>query len=414
MSQKNYYYYDTERVADPKAYKRPRYPVWVEALKVSLLFAVPCMLLLYIAYDVGGGTYRYYPYCLVYLAMPALSVAVRRTVKNIFPFLGLFVLFGLYVTVSPNIVITIMAIVLEAMLFLYNMVRQLSHEPEQEAGTITLIGGIVGLVAIYAAAYFRGMEGYNSMILIQGMIFVVLYLFYEHQVNISTTLKAMDKGSNFSTHQVVRFNNGMYAVFALLTVALFVIFYLLGVSDWLIIAGKAIWLLIRRLIALLSRGGSSEEQEEVIEEQEQQVQQDIQNMLPAGDTGVFWIVLQKIAEVAVIVFLVFLAGYLVVKLIRNFHASDRYQSKEYTEEKSFTMDLKPKKRRSSRLSLLDRSPENRIRREYYRKVRKKMDHEVQRSDAPQEVAEKLPEVRDIVQSYEDVRYGSTKPETDRT
>lgn len=69
------YEYTDGRVADPDYHKIPRYPVWIEALKVFLLFMGACCVLSYTAYF--ENEYMGILYTLPFYALLWLSTFIR-------------------------------------------------------------------------------------------------------------------------------------------------------------------------------------------------------------------------------------------------------------------------------------------------------------------------------------------------
>ena len=203
-------YIDEERMPEIDHYKKPRYPIWIEALKVLLLFFGGNMILFYAAYDLAGGTGAYSLYAAGFLLMPPLSVLLRRKGGSLLLLLLPHLAFGYYAWRSPHVAMTAAALVYVLALTLYALVRSMSRQEEKDMSMIALFAHVFIMVILYAVSIYRGYPSYERLLLGQGMVFVVLFFFYQHRTSLLTTLDAIDKDSNFSTGQVIRFNTGMY------------------------------------------------------------------------------------------------------------------------------------------------------------------------------------------------------------
>ena len=126
------------------------------------------------------------------------------------------------------------------------------------------------------------------------------------------------------------------------------------------------------------------------------------------ETAMIWIILQKILEVVTVIGLIALAIYLIYRFIRRFMSSYQYVGSGYEETRVNLTKAERDKVRTNRLSIFDRSPENLIRREYWKKVRPEIDKTVLRSDTPGQAGDKLASVQPIVQDYDRVRNGRKK------
>ena len=400
-------YSEEERLPDLDFFRKPKYPVWIETLKVFLLFSPAVMVLLYAAYDLGGGSRGDTLFVLGFFLMPILATIIRRTVKNLFLFLIPHILFGAYVYfLSPDIVFTAMGFLYVIILLVYGLVRQMSRQSEKEMSMIVIFAAVFVMLVIYGIAVYRGHAEYEKILLGQGVVYVVLFLFYQHRMSLLTTLGAIDKDSNFSTKHVIGFNTRMYFIYMALTAALFIGLYLAGLGDLLSLFGRWLLLMIRKIVRALVKVEPTPETIEEEAQEAQQIQQDIGMAIGQGiETAMIWIILQKILEIVTTIGLIALAVYLIYRFIRRFMSSYRYVGSGYEEIRVSLAHPSREKTKTGRLSIFDRSPENRIRREYYRNVKSAIDKTVRRSDTPQEAGAKLPPVQPIVQDYEKVRYG---------
>jgi len=396
-------YVDNERMPDIQYYKKPLYPVWMECIKVWLMFALGLFIVFYAAYDVGEG-YGFYYYVAVLCVMPVLSVAVRRKVKSLVAYLALHAVFFGWCWLSPSPVLTAMAAIYILLLTVYGMVRNMSKEVERELSMLTFYTAIGVMVVVYIISVLRNKQVYESQLLIQGLIYTLIFLYFDHRVSVMNALKAMDKQGNFSTKRIIRFNNGVFLIYMVLAVGLFWLLYYAGLSNVLGWIGRLILTIIRKIVGFLTSDEvpEVEEIEEVVQTGEEASQM---GGLPAGKTSPFWEFLQHILVAVFVAFIVFALIMLVIRLFKNFHESYGYTESGYEEYKTFYTKHEAEGEKRRGLSVFDRSPENLIRRAYYKKVRKKIDKTVSRSDTPSEVAEKLPEVAELIDRYDQVRYG---------
>lgn len=399
-------YSEEERLGDIDYYRKPKYPVWIEALKVFLMFSVGVLVILYAAYDLSGGGHGYTPFAAGFLLMPILATLVRRYSRNIFLFLIPHLFFGAYVLfLSPDIILTALGFVYVIALFLYGMVRQMSQTEEKEMSMIVLFAAVFIMLGIYGLAVYRGHAEYEKLLLGEGMLFAVLFLFYQHRVSLVTTLGTIDKDSNFSTRHVIGFNTRVFFVYIFMAVALTIGLYLIGLGDLLSLFGRWLLLMIRRIVRALVKVEPTPETIQEEAQEEQQIQQDIGQVIGQGiESGAFWVFLSKVVEILAIIGLIFLALWGIYQLIKRFMSSYRYEGSGYEETRVYITRAPREKRERAAFSLFDRSPENRIRREYWRRVRGAIDKTVRRSDTPMEAARKLPPVAEIAEEYQKVRY----------
>ncbi len=395
-------YVDNERMPDLHYYKIPLYPLWMECIKVWLMFAIGLFVLFYAAYDVGGG-YRYYYYIGLLCLMPPLSVLVRRKVKSLIAYLALHALFFACLWISPSPVLTVLAVIYIILVTVYGLVRSMSKERERELTMLTFYLAIGVMVAVYLLAIIRSKPQYESQLLIQGLIYTLIFLYFDHRSSVMDALKAMDKQGNFSTKRIIRFNNAVFLIYMVLTVGLFGLMYYAGFSNILNWIGRLILRLIRWIVGMLTSEEvpEVEEVETIVETQEGASEM---GGLPAGETSPVWEFLQHILVVAFVIFIGWALIMLLIRLFKSFHNSYGYSENGYEEYKTFYEKPGDEGEKRRGLSLFDMSPENRIRRAYYRKVRGKIDKTVSRSDTPSEVGEKLPDVAEIAEKYDEVRY----------
>lgn len=403
-------YSEEERMPDIDFYRKPKYPVWIEALKVFLMFCIGGMVILYAAYDLAEGRQMYILFAVGFLLMPILSTIVRRLSRNLFLFLLPHIAFGAYVLMlSPDIILTALGMLYVILLTVYGLVRQMSRQSEKEMSMIVLFSAIFAMLVIYGISIYRGHGEYEMLLMGQGLVYIVLFLFYQHRMSLLATLGAIEKGSNFSTKHVIGFNTRMYFGYMGLGVLLLVGLYIAGFGDLLSILGRWLLLMIRKIVRALVKVEPTPETIEEEAEEAQQIQQDIGMVIGQGiETAFIWVILQKILEVITVIGLIVGVVYLIYRFIRRFMSSYQYVGTGYEETRVNLARAGKDKVRTERLSIFDRSPENLIRREYWKKIRTVIDKTVLRSDTPQEAGMKYAAVSGIVHDYESVRYGKKK------
>lgn len=395
---------DGERMPDKYFYKIPKYPVWMECIKVWILFAVPGFVLLYGSYDQGGG-YGEFWFPLVLLIMPIFSTIIRRKIRFLILFILLHAAMCAWVLLSPNLLMSALGGLYMLLLTVYGLVRSLSREPEKDMSSFTLIAAIGTMLLVYIIMFIRVHLEYEWSLMLQGFIFTIIYLWYDHETAVRDALKTMDKQGNMSTRRVIQFNGNVFNGYLAFGVILLVIAYAAGLGRVIGSVGNLLLMVIRKIVGFLTRDTEAP----VIEEETTVVSDVIESNdmggLPQGETSPFWAFLQHVLVVLFIGFLLYVIVVLLIRAFKNYHRSANYKEEGYEEYKTYYTKARPEKEARQRLSIFDRSPENMIRRAYYKKVRKQIDKKALRSDTPAEVAVKLPEVAEIVDNYEKVRYG---------
>ena len=395
---------------DKYYYKIPKYPVWMECMKVWILAAVPTLLMVYASYDTNGGYSRvWYPVTALML-MPVLSTILRRTLKSLI----LYVLAGLimfaWVIPAENLIMATMMVIFTGALFIYGVARSVSHEAEKDMSGFVLLTLVLVMLLIYVIMVFRGHLEYEFSLLMQGFGIAVVYLWYDHQAQVRTALKAMDKQGNMSTKRVIRFNTNVFNGYLLVGVGVFAAAYFAGLGNLVQLVGRLLLTIIRAIVGLFSKEYEIPEVESTGEGVISSGGGDEMGLPVPAQTSLFWQILQQILVVVFTGFLIACLVILLIRLFRSFHRNAVYREEGYEEYKTFYSKAKPQREKSGRLSIFDRSPENLIRRAYYKAVRKQMDKTVSRSDTPVEVGEKLPEVLQLVDSDQQVRYGGGLPD----
>lgn len=389
--------------ARPDYARFPKYPILIEALKVFLIFAAPISVIAYAAYDmVEGYTYMYY--AAGFVLMPWVSTFIRRKIGNLFVFLGVQVLFMGWIVLAPHIILTTLGIIFLISLTVYGAVRMLSNEEEKEASTLLFIFSMVAMICVYVLAVSRERTGYEWMLVAQAFLYAILFMYYEHWIGVHDALRNVDKDGNFSTRHIIRFNSKMLGGYLGITLLTFGVLYFLGLGDLISMGSKWLLIMIRRIIRYFA---NIEPTEEAYQQEEAMLEDDrtFGDFFGEMKTGTFWLVLEKVLTIALVIFLIGIVVFVIYYLIKRFSKTYRYEEQGYEETKAFYHEVPPsKKRRRSLREIFDNSPENRIRKAYYKKVKGHMGKKVQVYDTPTEVGDMLPDVKGLVEEYDEARY----------
>ena len=392
-----------ERMPDKDYAQKAKYPLWLECYKVWLMFSFPLALLMFLAYFLGGISFVYFP--AVMLVFPILATIIRRKLKNLLLFMLGHIVMGMWFFLSPSVYLVVGGVIYLVILTIYGLARRLSQEVEGDLGYTSLYVCIGLMTVTYILTEYFGRTGFIKILIPMTIVYAVLFLFYQHRTSVMDALKAMDRKSNFSVPQILRFNSGMFIIYLLLIAGAFVVLYFVGLSELIRQFGKVLVVLLKRFLRLLF---SVEPTQQAIEEEEKIIQEATQDNpmsgLDSGVTSPFWIFMEKVLIVVFIVGVVALLGYLLVRLYKKFNASYKFQGAGYEETKTFYKEDKIEETVMPKLKWYDRSFENRVRRQYYRKVKGAVGKIVFTSDTPSEVGEKLPAARDIIPDYTKVRY----------
>lgn len=398
---------DGQRDPEDDTYRRARYPVWVETLKVFLMMSVFMFPVLFITYYLGGETWRYWYFPAGMLLMPIFTTIVRRQVPGFVVFALSHLVLGFFVLLSPHIILTLLCVVYIAILILYDFMRVISKEKERDMSYFMLLLAMGILLFVYGLFIAQEVDSYERYLLPQGLIWALLFLFYKHRTNIMSALRNMDKAGNLSPRQTVRFNTRMFLVYLGIAAGIFGALYFLGFGKLLTLIGRRLLLIIRRIVRALADVEPSEQTQAQEAAAEEEIMAEMLHFFEDPKTSPFWIAAEKVLIFIGILLCIALVIYLVVALVRRYQAGVSYQGKGYEEIKTFTFTAKDHHKRTGRRRLFDFGPENAVRRSYYRKVKGKMGKTVQPSFTPREVGKALPDVAPIVEMYEQVRYQET-------
>lgn len=390
----------------PNYRKMIPYPSWIEALKVFLLFAPAAVLICYGAYDIGNG-YQYVYFSIGFFVMPFLSTVLRRQLPSLILFLLVQLVQAAWILLSPDIVLTTLGIVYWLTLTIYGAVRQVSKESEREASMIVLLVSMIIMICIYILSVSREREGFETLLIVQAFTYAAMFMYYQHWIGVHDALRNIDKEGNFSLRRMIRFNNKMLYGYFGIAAAVFFMLYLLGLGDMIGLLGQKTLLMLRRMIRYF---GSIEPTPETLEEeavQEEAISESYAQMFGTLESGTIWLILEKILEIGFVLLALGAIAVLIYFLVRRVGGGSRYQEAGYEETKVFYKEApKAKTRRRSLKELFDNSPENKIRKMYYKKVKGQMGKKVQPYETPHEVGEVLTDVKELVREYDEARYAA--------
>lgn len=400
-------YFADGQLPDPDYFKIPKYPIWIESLKVFLLFAPAAAVILYAAFDIAGG-FQYAWFAAGFFIMPWISNMLRLRLGNIILYIIIHLLFLGWLFLSPQLVLTALGTVFWISLTLYGVIRQLAKESAREASLAVLLGSMAVMIGIYVAAASRNHLDFSMTLIILSLGYGILFLFYQHWIGVHDALRSIEKEGNFSVRRIISFNNKMFLGYLAGVIILFTAAYFAGLGDLLTWLSMLLLRLIRKAARYLSTiDGATEYAEE--EAMEEDMEENAFAAFGKAEAGAFWLILQKILE---IVFVLIIIGFIAVAcwyIFRRFSEVHRYQEQGYEETKVFYKSVpREKKKRRSLRQIFDASPENKIRKQYYKKVRNYMGKKVHLCDTPTEVAETVTEVQDIVEAYDKARYAGKR------
>ena len=400
-----YNYVSDGRLGDKEYYKKPKYPVVIEALKVFLLVSGIVPIMLYAGYELADGTYAHAWYAIGYLLMPWLSTYVRRCIPSVILYFVLHLVMGAWVPLSPHLILTCFGVIYWPILTVYGVVRQMSKQSERELSMPMLLLVLVGMICVYIVAVDHNYMAFTPVLMSLAILYGIMFLYYQHWIGVHDALKSLDKEGNFSVRRVISFNNKMFLGYLGIVVVLFAVLYVAGMDDLINYLTAMMIMFIRRVSRLLSEADTSEGYiEEEAPPAEQEGVSPEMAMVP-GETAPIWLILEFILEVVFFAVVIGFIAYCCYSAFKRFSEVHKYQEQDYEETKVFYKAApKQKKQRRSLKDMFDNSPENKIRRAYYKKVRGHMGKKVHPYETPIEVAETLPDVRELVQAYDEARY----------
>lgn len=396
---------DLEVLKVEKEKPLPKYPIYIEALKVFLIFMGVAGVVSYAAYYCGG--YDAVLYTLPLYLQPWIATYVRRRWKKVALDALLLVLYAVWLLRSSALVVTLFSGAYMIGVTAYQIVREFSESEEREAGILVAFINVVLMLAIGIFAIVQGLRGFEWWLGGMAILFVVLFVRYQHYVAIEGAmkhLKAAAQHSYFSMRRVKQINNRIIWSFIGILLSVIGLAYVVGLDDVVENMAEEVVEYINfeshKGFSLGAPGTST-------------VMSDLAEDEPPKWDGSraesdFTCALGDISAVIFIVWSVLTIGVLIAHLIIEERMRRKDEKKtedlELKETKAFIRSSAPKRRRRSLAQILDRSPENLIRRAYYKRVKGEMGKAVQRSDTPKQVGGKLTDMETLVEQYSEVRY----------
>lgn len=384
----------------------PKYPIIIEAMKVFLLFAGAVSIVSYAAYYSGG--FDAVLYTLPLYVQPWITTFVRRRFSKVVLDAALFVIFAAWLLLSPALVVTLLAGAYMLAVTAYQIVREFSESEEREAGIVIVCFNAVLMLAVGIFAIIQGLRSFEWWLGGLALMYAVLFARYQHYIAIEGAIKHLEgavQHSNFSVRRVRRINNRIVWSFVIFMLTAVGTVYLVGLNK---VVEQAAVEVIEYIEPDIGKGyaagapGTGGQMSDRIKHDfakwDGSTQEENGLTVLMGDIiqGIIlgWCV---IAVVALIIYLIH------EERMRRREERD-FEGLDYEETHEFYRGTAPKGLRKRFASILDRSPENLVRRTYYKRVKGEMGKKVKRSDTPIQVGIKLSDLEPLVQQYNEVRY----------
>lgn len=394
-----------EMIKEHRKRPQPRYPIWLEGLKVFLIFVGAACAISYAAFYAGG--YEATLYTVPFYVQPWLTTYVRRRWNTVIKDIFLAVVFVGWLFLAPNLATGITALGYVILLTGYQIVREFSYEPEREAGTCIIAINAAFMVLVGLLMILHRQWQFISVLNILTIGYAVLFLKYRHYMTIEEligTEKGSEEKSNFSEQRVREHNNRMFWVFCAIIILIIVVVNEAGTEKVLV---RNIDKIVIRVEENLNHGGQKIKPirtTSVLEEQVDWLEENYEFTLAKFFGYIIrWILLYWYV-LAILVFILYL---LKEDYVRR-KEKRKYEKLEYTETKEFYRGTAPKRSLRSIIRWLDRSEENLVRRAYYKRVKGEIGKTVERSDTPIQVGEKLPDAKELTKRYNEIRYKGEK------
>lgn len=384
----------------------PKYPIIIEAMKVFLLFAGAGSIISYAAYYNGGSEAVLYTLSLY--IQPWVTTFVRRRFGKVVLDTVLFVLFAAWLLFSPALVVTLLSAVYMLGITAYQIVREFSESEEREAGIVILSMNAVLMLAVGVFAIVQGLRGFEGWLGGLALVYAVLYARYQHYISIEDAIKLLEDAaqhSNFSIRRVRRINNRIVWSFIIFLLAAVGAVYAIGLDQTVERAAYEVITLVEPDVSQEYSVGASGAGGHMSDKIKHDFakwdgsQQDENNLSVLMGNIIRGIILGwcVIAVIALVI-------YVLREESRRRCAETNGEDLEYEETHEFYRSKAPKSLRDRLAVWRNKSPENLVRRAYYKRVRGEMGKKVKRSDTPMQVGAKLAEVKPLVQQYNEVRY----------
>ena len=391
----------------------------LSALEIFLYFFLAALTVSFFAMIVTKSTAQAVPFLLLSL-LSFWVLLVDYKVKSALVFLLAHLpLVGIvFLPTAP--ILRLVCGIYAAGLIGYSMHRRRSGQQDTQDSVSVLVIGMVVIAIMYIVCSGAEILEYRGILLTSGIFFCMLYIAYIHAFKVDKALFAQNQDCiGQPLRRIRRVNRNMLRCF--LAIWLLVMLAVIAV-PWDDATGGAVLAsaLLRLLstviqgLALLFSGGSGGENSFVAEDSQESMGQ-VETTAP----WLFWVIMEKILYIVGPLALLAAVGYGVYRFILSLQRRDRRRLRmELSEEEAIgeTREFIPqeKKARPARRRLLQSlSNEEKVRRLFYRRIRKQMGKKVQRSDTPEQIEKKLPEEKltSLVPLYDQARY-SEEPISD--
>jgi hypothetical protein len=334
-----------------------------------------------------------------FIVMPFISTFVRRRTANIVLFILTSILMAGWILLMPEFLLKGLGLLFCFLLMVYGMVRK-NGRMERPLTMVYLVFVLVFLTVINMVMISREMAHYQPFVLLQGLVYTGMFLFLQHRTALVDSLAEIDRKANHSARQMARFNSFLFWVFFLLIGVAFYLLYELRLENllsllvnYLLLGGRK---LVRLIFSIQPTAEALEQEEDIM----QRTNADIIDLL-GGRTAAFWVITQRILVVLTIAGGIVAAGWLMYQIYKRFGHREVYREQDLEISREFFTSGLEKPRRQAKITL----PEEQVRKQYFHLVKDEMGEKVLPSDTPSAVAEKVSEVKTILEAYEQVRYG---------
>ena len=261
---------------------------------------------------------------------------------------------------------------------------------------------IVSSLGLYAPAVFFMSNVFAA---------AACYFLYRHVTDVARSLEAISLTTSQPVRTIIKFNNVAIAIFIALAAAAAVFSGYIPIAAALRGAGSLLFAALKFLLGRMSGPDSSSDiQTEFMYEQSAQ---SYDYLPPPGEPFILWVILEKIimflTTAAVIAGVIAGVAYLCYRLYKIFYANvaDQYDVKEFISPGADSE--RASARRPGTPRLFAAPPSQRIRRLFYKKVRKHMKSglKVERHQTAREIAaliKKTEDIDELAALYERARY----------
>ena len=381
----------------------PKYPVGIEGLKSFLVFLGVAVIVSYAAYYCGG--YEEVVYTIPLYIQPWISTLVRRRCNKVLLDVLLLFLCLSWLIYSPSLVVTLLSGVYMISVSVYQIVREMSEEEEKDAGLLTIIVNAVLMIGVGSFAIVQGRRGFEWFLGGQAVLFVVLFVYYQHYVAIEEAMKHLKFGpqqSFFSSVRLKAINNRSIWSFLGIFVIFTAFFYIVGLNDVVeeLISEVVEYLDFENNFGFsLGAPGVSKMMSDL--EQGELAKWDGSRF---GKNFVFGEIIKLIIIVWSILAIGVLAAHLWIEERMRSRLERKKEQVDNEEEKIFLKKKSRAKRKFDFTRFINRSEESQIRREYYKRVKGELGKSIKQSHTPKQVGEKLSHIEALANQYSRIRY----------